>query len=332
MKKGVKMHRFPVAWLPYLLAALLIDTVRAAEEPRLQEIADKTLVVWVQLADLVQRGGSTLTIIDPAERFDAIVFAERQAGRWMAGSDFFRRTRRDQATWPAETAKPDTLVQVAVVYRGRQVVIYRDGQQYASYEIAEPQPFGADAMVLIGLRYAGRMGEVGFFKGAVEDARIYGRALSPAQIASLKPDHASDPSPLAWWDFEDGKAEDRTGRFPACRLMGEARIADGKLFLDGDSYLWAAKDEKSLTLESEEEETFDRTVQTMFYKARSRRTGELWDTWLFLEKGTWYLFALAKAGPKWNNISLATSPDGVHWTEHGRILEKQRGVTWMGTG
>jgi len=70
----------------------------------------------------------------------------------------------------------------------------------------------------------------------------------------------------------------------------------------------------------------------MFYQARSRRTGELWDTWLFIDKGTWYLFALAKAGPKWNNISMATSPDGVHWTEHGRILEKKRGVTWMGTG
>jgi len=142
---------------------------------------------------------------------------------------------------------------------------------------------------------------------------------------------AEEPRPLAWWDFEDAPAEDRTGRFPACRLIGEARIADGKLSLHGDGYLWAARNEKALTLEPEEE-TFDRTVQTMFYKARSRRTGELWDTWLFLDRGTWYLFALAKAGPKWDNISLATSPDGVHWTEHGRILGKNRGVTWMGTG
>jgi hypothetical protein len=250
----------------------------------------------------------------------------------MAGSDFFRRTRREQAGWPAETAKPDTLVQVAVVYRGRQVTLYRNGQLYASYEIAEPQAFGADAMVLIGLRYVGRMGEIGFFQGALDDARIYDRALSAAQIGSLKPDQASDPKPWAWWDFEDERVEDRMGRFPACRLMGETRIADGKLILDGDGYLWAAKDAKSLTLESEKEETLDRTAQTMFYKARSRRTGELWDTWLFLDQGTWYLFALAKAGPKWNNISLATSPDGVHWTEHGRILEKKRGVTWMGTG
>ena len=78
-------------------------------------------------------------------------------------------------------------------------------------------------MVLIGLRYVGQMGEIGFFKGAVDDARIYDRALSAAQIASLKPDQASDPRPLAWWDFEDERrTEDRMGRFPACRLMGEA--------------------------------------------------------------------------------------------------------------
>jgi hypothetical protein len=310
---------------------LFVGDLGAADEPRPPELADKTLVTWVQLADLTQRGGSTLTIIDPAERFDAIVFGERHTGRWMAGSDFFRRTSGDQADWPAETATPDTLVQVAIVYRGRHITIYRNAREYASYEIKD-QPFGADAMVLIGLRYVGGMGEIGFFKGAIDDARIYDSALSAEQLAALKPNQSSDPRPLAWWDFSDKQGQDQMGRFPAGRLMGEARIADGKLVLDGDGYLWAAQDAKSLTLESEKEDSFDRTVQTMFYKARSRRTGELWDTWLFIDKDTWYLFALAKAGPKWNNISMATSPDGVYWTEHGRILEKKRGVTWMGTG
>ncbi len=35
----------------------------AGEKP----LVDKTLVAWVQLADLSQRAGSVLTIIDPAE-------------------------------------------------------------------------------------------------------------------------------------------------------------------------------------------------------------------------------------------------------------------------
>ena len=33
-----------------------------------------------------------------------------------------------------------------------------------------------------------------------------------------------------------------------------------------------------------------------------------------------------------DNISLAISPDGVHWRERGRVLSKAEGVTWMGTG
>ena len=32
--------------------------------------------------------------------------------------------------------------------------------------------------------------------------------------------------------------------FRATRLVGNARVADGKLILDGRGYLWAAKDAK----------------------------------------------------------------------------------------
>ena len=70
----------------------------------------------------------------------------------------------------------------------------------------------------------------------------------------------------------------------------------------------------------------------MFYKAKSKETGNMWDTWLYLHEGTYYLYYLAKSGPQWDNISMATSPDGVNWKEIGRILFKGEGVTWMGTG
>ena len=314
-----------------LLAAL--PSLAAAEGKAAPPIRDKTLVAWVRLADLAQRGGSALTVIDPQERFDAIVFGERAAGRWMAGSDFFKRTPRDQSAWPAETAGPKTTVQLAIVYRGTRITLYRDGREYAAYEVNQPQAFGDDAMALIGLRYVGKMGEIGFLKGAIDDARIYGVALSAEQIAALKPDRPSEPKPLAWWPFEGGKADDAMGRFPAFRLVGSARVRDGALHLGGDGFLWAARDRKALTTPDEEEDTaLDKTPQTMFYKARSRRTGNMWDTWLYHHGGTHYLFYLAKARGKWDNISMATSPDGVHWTEHGRVLAKARGVTWMGTG
>ncbi len=83
---------------------------------------------------------------------------------------------------------------------------------------------------------------------------------------------------------------------------------------------------------SRPEVPLEEVVHTMFYKARSRRTGRMWDTWLYLHDGTFYLYYLAKAGRSWNNISMATSTDGVHWRETGRVLAKGSGVKWMGTG
>ena len=79
-------------------------------------------------------------------------------------------------------------------------------------------------------------------------------------------------------------------------------------------------------------------AQSLFYKAQHPETGNMWDVWLYHHEGTYYLYYLANAGPKppkgqpWNNISLATSPDGVNWTEKGPILKKAEEATWMGTG
>ncbi len=70
----------------------------------------------------------------------------------------------------------------------------------------------------------------------------------------------------------------------------------------------------------------------MFYRAQAEKTGEMWDTWMYYQEGTYYLYYLAKSGPQWDNISMATSPDGVHWKELGPILSKREKVTWMGTG
>ena len=64
---------------------------------------DKTLVAWASPANLTQRGGSILTINDNADRFDGIVFGEIAEARWMAGSDLFRRTTREQNEYPVET-------------------------------------------------------------------------------------------------------------------------------------------------------------------------------------------------------------------------------------
>ena len=294
---------------------------KTSQTPKIQTITDKTLVAWVYPANTRQRGGSLLTLIDSAERFDAIVLGERAVGKWMAGSNHFRRTPTDQSASPLETADAKTLVQMAIVYKGRRISIYRNGKPYADYQIDGPQTFGRDTSVLIGLRYIGSMGEVGPFAGVIEEARIYDVPLDVKTIAALRPGApaASRPKPIGQWTFEDGTANDAVGTFPKGRLCGGARIADGKLHLSGKGAYMISE---SVIVES----------QRMFYKARSKQTGNMWDTWLHFHKGTYYLFYLANSARRWDNISMATSPDGVTWTEHGRVLYKADGVTWMGTG
>ena len=208
------------------------------------ENTDKTLVAWVVPANLTQQGGSVLTI-QSGDRFDAIVFGERARGRWMAGSNFFRRTQGDQSGYPAETADAQTMIQVAIVYDAEGVRIYRNGAPYATYRTKNIDLLGTDHhIVVFGLRHIGQGSDSGTpFAGAIEDARIYARALTPAEIASLKPNEKSAIDPLAWWDFEGDKVTDHAGRFEHSAMTGGVRLAGGRLVLDGEGYLVAARSE-----------------------------------------------------------------------------------------
>jgi beta-fructofuranosidase len=70
----------------------------------------------------------------------------------------------------------------------------------------------------------------------------------------------------------------------------------------------------------------------------------LWDTWLVEHDGLFYLFyirvprsggpdpATLTMGAGWDAINLATSPDLLHWTERGTVLEKDPAAVWLGTG
>ena len=215
------------------LAGLPGSAVRADDRSLSKPVTinDKTLVVWAAPANLTQHGGSVLTLDDQMGQFDGIIFGEIAPARWMAGSDFYRRTHREQDAWPAETSGPNTLVQVALVYRGHEIVAYRNGQEYSRHTIDAPQSFGPDKAVLIGPRHLADMRDC--FAGKVDDARIYDFALSAEQIAALKPNEASEPKPVAWWNFENGRAQDVMGAFPEARILGNARIEAGKLVLDG---------------------------------------------------------------------------------------------------
>lgn len=221
--------RSVLSGLVLVLLAVLPDGALAAQNSPV--LRDKTLVVWVVPANLTQRGGSALTIEDRRDHFDAIVFGELAPGKWMAGSDFYSRTLRDQSAVPAETST--ATVQIAIVYHGNLVTLYRNGQQISQYTMpSQPISFGSDSLVLFGKRHR-RQGDSAHFAGAIDEAQIYDRALAPEQIRALWEKEGLLPKPWAWWTFDDPSGADRTGRFPIAQLTRGARIENGKLVLDG---------------------------------------------------------------------------------------------------
>src|SRR5262245_27337729 len=186
-----------------LLAAAI---AAAAAEPQLNSknavapaspwpLKDKTLVAWVSPANLDQRGGSVLTIEKPGAVFDGIVFGELAAATWMPGSDNWNRTKREQKDFPKESMANPPLVQVAIVYQDKQITLYHNGQQTVTYTAGNAERFPTDSKVLIGLRHMDAGAENRFFTGSIDDARVYGAALTPSQIAALKPNQPSDPAP-----------------------------------------------------------------------------------------------------------------------------------------
>jgi hypothetical protein len=187
--------------------------------------ADKTLVSWVCLGNTTQQGGSALTI-QSGDRFDGIVFGERVAGKWMAGSEVLARTQADQQANAVENADDKTLVQMAIVYKGSQISIYRNGEPYASYEASNEDLLQAQNQAVFGLRHEGA-GPTQTLRGSIEEARIYDKALTADEIKKLETNTESAIKPYAWWTFEKGMETDRMGRFPVNTLSGGAKIEGG---------------------------------------------------------------------------------------------------------
>ncbi|MBN2377547.1 MAG: GH32 C-terminal domain-containing protein [Sedimentisphaerales bacterium] len=244
-KKGGWNVGYWGCWWAMVLAGISLSSAEAVGEDI--EIADKTLLVWVSPANLSQKGGSVLTIEKPGGVFDGIVFGERATAKWMPGSNGFSRTQKEQGDFPAETVDAQTLVQIAIVYKERQITMYRNGKKTADYTAGNAETFGPDSLILLGLRHRDAGANNRFFAGAIDDARIYNVALDEKTIAALKPNEISDPKPLAWWSFEDGSVSDRMKVFPVSTLYGNARVSDGKLYLDGNNtYLMAVPPGKAV--------------------------------------------------------------------------------------
>ena len=153
--------------------------------PLPKDIREKTLEAWVALSDLAQGGGAAISLENlDGSVFDAIVFAELQPGRWIAGSEGLARTRNLEA--PVEDATPGALVHLAAVYSGdNRIALYRNGVPYGQpYTPSSPlRTFKAGAAhVVLGMRHKG--GGRPWLTGSIRRAALHDRALAPAEVAA----------------------------------------------------------------------------------------------------------------------------------------------------
>ncbi len=173
----------------------------------LPELKDKTLVCWASPADLEQRGAGVLTVEGTGGQFDSLVLGEAAARRWMAGSDNFHRTQRDQLVNAEESAKPGEWVQIAAVYAGNTVTLYRNGTRYAQYGIEEPLHFAPVARVVLGLRHLDRRADPAALP------RCHRRCACVCQCADRSTNcRTASPrgeraKPLVWFDFQTGSTD-----------------------------------------------------------------------------------------------------------------------------
>ncbi|HEV3339941.1 MAG TPA: DUF1553 domain-containing protein, partial [Pirellulales bacterium] len=156
-----------------------------ATAPLDRELAAKTLEVWVRLDNLDQRGGGVMSVqtLD-GTKFDAIVFAEREPRRWMAGSDNFVRTK--EVGGPVEAEAAGAIVHLAIVYAAdNTITVYRNGRPYGtSYAAPMLEKFlPARSQVVFGLRHAPAGGNK-MLSGAIYRAQLYDRPLAPAEVAA----------------------------------------------------------------------------------------------------------------------------------------------------
>ena len=205
-------------------------------------LREKTLEAWVSLATLEQRGGGVITVEDTkGSTFDSIVFAEKEALHWVAGSNNFRRSQN--AGGPPETAQPGELVHLAAVYRADgTIALFRNGALYGQSwksPTESPVEFAAgSAHVLLGKRHT--PGGKAFLAGEIEEARLYDRALTSDELlASFR----SGPDANAMDAAEVAKAltpEERTGHEALTRDLAVAREAHRTLSSGAAEKEWLA--------------------------------------------------------------------------------------------
>lgn len=151
------------------------------------DISEKTLFAAIYLDDLDVSNGAPLGINkSSADQFDAIVYAEREERRWMAGSSFWRRT--EDAVPGFEETETGQLIELSISYEGdgtgqAHITIYRNGEIIGDYTKGPLVTWEAgDTEAIFGPRAVIGGTAHGWVIARVEEARIYNEVLSQDEI------------------------------------------------------------------------------------------------------------------------------------------------------
>ncbi len=184
LRDGIgKLHGRPVGTARIEAGALLLDGNGCVlTEPLDRSLGAKTLEVVLTMSDLQQRAGGVMTVQDTGgNRFDALVYAERRPGEWMAGSNNFQRTDDFGGAAETETAP----VHLALVYEADGTIrAYRNGLLYGTPYRKPPLVDFASAtsQVVFGLRHGTKVSANRMWKGKILEARLYDRALAADEV------------------------------------------------------------------------------------------------------------------------------------------------------
>jgi len=165
---------------------LTVDGASFGATSRLpRDLNEKTMEVRVRLKTLQQSGGGAISLqtVD-GHTFDAIVYAENEPARWMAGSTGFQRTMPFQGV--AEDQADKAFVVITQVYRADGTIqCYRNGVPYGVpfRKDAAVKYEAANTQVVFGLRHGTDVGGNRMLKGTIATARLYDRALSAEEVA-----------------------------------------------------------------------------------------------------------------------------------------------------
>jgi hypothetical protein len=168
--------------------ALLVDGggfVRT--DPLAKSLGEKTIEAVVQLETLDQRGGGVITIQDRRGiLFDSIVFAEKKANEWLAGSNNHKRTLDFEGN--PDTKAASQPVRLAFVYeKDGTIRAYRDGKALGKAIRKAPlQTFEADdTEIVFGLRHGTSASGNRPLRGRIFEAHLFDKALSESEISAL---------------------------------------------------------------------------------------------------------------------------------------------------